>query len=266
MKPYNLFLGFVTASALLGPAQRGLCQAVGVTMRLDAPALGVGQSTTLHISAQVVPALRTNADRIFSWYVDVLNTNGAAVSANYGAMLKTASDRDPRTSSNGVSQASNQRGIYDTFINLPGAGTSNAVELMSIPVTGVAIGKTRFMVQAGSGVPQLSSDFQVAPKGGGAPLLGGDYTAAFVDLTVTNSSPCAIQLQVTPLANGGGPNGTLRLTFAPCPGRTHTVEFRAGLDDVAGWQSLPGGPHNSGIVTVTNSVTQRFFRVRASTP
>jgi hypothetical protein len=266
MKPYNLFLGFVTASALLGPAQKVLPQAVGVTMALDAPAIGVGQSTTLHIYAQVVPSLRTNSDRIFSWYVDVLNTNGGAVNANYGAMLKTASDKDPRTSSNGVSQAANRQGIYDTFLNLPGAGTSNAVELMSIPVTGVAIGKTRFMVQAGSGVPQLSSDFQVAPKGGGAPLLGGNYTAALIDLSVTNSTPCEIQLHVAPLANGGGPNGTLRLTFGLCPGRNHTVEFRSALDDLPGWQSLPGAPHNSGIVTVTNTVTQRFFRVRANTP
>jgi hypothetical protein len=263
MKPYNLYLSFVTASALLGATQKALPQAVGVTMALDAPVIGVGQAITLHVYAQVVPSLRTNTDRIFSWYVDVLNTNGIAVNANYSAMLKTASDKDPRTSSNGVSQASNRRGVYDTFLNLPGAGTSNAVELMSIPVSGLAVGRTRFMVQAGSGVPQLSSDFQAAPKGGGAPFLGGDYTSAFVDLTVTNSSPCSIQLQVTRLANGGGPNGTMQLTFGPCPGRNHTVEFRAALDDVPGWQSLPGAPHNSGSVTVTNTTSQRFFRVRA---
>ena len=112
----------------------------------------------------------------------------------------------------------------------------------------------------------MSSDFLVAPKSGPPPYVGGDYTLAFIDLTVINSATCAIQLQVTRLAGGGGPNGTLQLTFPPCPGRTHTVESRAALGDVPGWQALPGAPHNSGSVIVTNSTTQRFFRVRASSP
>ena len=142
MKPHNpLRLTFALASLAL--AQLCHAQSVAVTMSLDAPSMSVGQSNRLHIYAQVVPTLRTNADRIFSWYVDVLNTNGTVASANYAAMLKSASDNDPQTSSNGVSQASNRRGIYDTFLNLPGAGVSNAVELMSIPLIGIAPGQTR---------------------------------------------------------------------------------------------------------------------------
>lgn len=265
MKRHNLSIILIIAVALLGPVRQILGQAVAVTMSLDSSSISAGQSTTLRISAQVVPTLRTNADRIFSWYVDVLNTNGITASANYSAMLKTASDKDPQTSSTGVAQGANQRGIYDTFLNLSGAGTTNAVELMAIPVSGLVAGQTRFLVQMGTGVA-LSSDFQVAPKGGGPPFVGGDYTLAFADLTVTTSASCNPQLRVVRLAGGGGSGGTLQLTFTPCAGRNHTVEFRNALGDVAGWQALPGAPHNSGSVTVTNLTAQRFFRVRASAP
>ena len=251
----------VLVMALLGPTRQTFAQAVAATLALDTNSISVGQTTTLHIYAQVVPTLRTNADRIFSWYVDLLNTNGSAVSANYSAMLKSASDNDPQTSSAGVSQGANQRGIYDTFLNRPGAGTSNAVELMTIPVSGLAAGRTRFLVQAGSGVPSLSSDFLVAPKGGGTPYVGGDYTAGFIDLTVVDSTPCTLQLNITRT----GP-ASLQLTFTPCPGRTHTIEFRNALDDAPGWQPLAGAPHNSGSVTVGNTPNSRFFRVRASLP
>jgi hypothetical protein len=249
----------------LGSSPRASAQAVAVTMRLDTNLVTVGQGTTLHISAQVVPGLRPTSDRIFSWYVNVLNTNGAAVGANYNSMLKTASDNDPSLSSKGVNSGANRFAIYDTFLNLPGAGVANPVELMSIPVTALAGGKTRFLVQAGSGA-SLSSDFQVAPTGGGAAYVGGDYSAAFADLSVTSSIPCALNLLVTPLAGGGRPGGTFQLSFSPCPNYTHTVESRAALGDVIGWQALPGAPHNSGVVIITNTGPARFYRVHATSP
>lgn len=154
----------------------------------------------------------------------------------------------------------------DTFLNRPGAGVSNAVELMAIPVTGMMAGQMRFRIQAGTGVPELSSDFIVVPQGGGSPYVGGDYATTFVDLTVTGSLVCAPRLAVTRLTGAGGTESTYQLAFTPCPGRTHTVEYRAVLGDLPRWQSLPGAPHNSGIVTVANSYNQRYFRVRASLP
>lgn len=266
MKTSELTWGLLAGALLLGVARQGVAQAVRVTMSVDAPVIAVGGATTLHIYAQVIPELRAGADRIVTWYVDVLNTNGLVAGANYGAMQKPASDRDPQTSSTGVTQAANRRGIYDTFLNLPGAGTTNRVELMSIPISGLAAGQTRFLVQAGSGVPLLSSDFLVAPKAGGAPYVGGDYAVAFADLTVGSTAPCVPQLQVTRVTGGGGPNGTLQLSFTPCPGMNHTVEVRGALGDATGWLPLPGAPHNTGSVTVTNSVTQRFYRVRVAQP
>jgi hypothetical protein len=260
MKLNAAILSFLLISLLLGPAQRGSAQAVAVTMRLETNVVQVGDSTVLHISAQVVPNLRSNAERIFSWYVDVLNTNGPVASANYNAMQKSASDNDAQISSTGVSQGANRRGIYDTFMNLPGAGTTNPIELISIPVTGLVAGQTRFRVQAGTGVPGLSDDFLVAPMDGSDPLTGGDYATAFADLLVVD--PCSLHLHLT-LPADGSPG---QLTFTPCPSRTHTVEYRDGLGDIAGWQTLPGAPHNSGSISVTNIGPHRFFRVKATIP
>ena len=251
-------------AAVLGSAFRSHAQAVSVTMSLDNPTISISQTSTLHVYAQVIPSLRTNADRIFSWYINVLNTNGTVAGCNWSLMQKTASDQDPQTSSTGVSQGSNRVGIYDTFLNLPGAGTSNRVELLSVPVTGLAVGTTLFQVQAGTGQPDLSSDFLVAPKGGGQPYIGGDYSAALVNLNVITSAPCTPQLHVTDLSPG--PGGFLLLTFTPCPSRNNTVESRSSLSNGVPWQALPGAPHNSGSVTVTNSSSPRFFRVRASLP
>ena len=240
-------------------ATNAQAQAVAVTARLDNNTLAVGQSTTLRVFAQVVPNLRTNADRIFSWHVDVLNTNGAAASAGYASMVKTASDNDPLTSSAGTTDGGHRRGIYDTFLNRPGAGVSNAVELMAIPVQATAAGITRFSVRAGTGVPFLAHDFIVAPRAGGNPLTGGDYSIGNADLTVTPG--CNIQLRIQRMGSGG-PNGRLQLQFTPCAGRNHIVEFRNAAESGA-WQPLPAGPHNSGSLTVTNTRSLQIFRVRA---
>jgi hypothetical protein len=245
---------------LAGVPRGAVAQAVAVTMSLDSGAIAVGSNTTLRVFAQVVPALRSNSDRIFSWYVNVLNTNGAVASANYAALQKIASDNDPQTSSTGFTTNANRFAIYDTFLGLTGAGVSNAVELMAIPVTATASGMTEFRVLAGSGVPELSEDFIVAPLGGDDPLTGGDYSAAVLQLQVV--AECDLNLQISPV-NGGGPGQTLLLTFTPCAGYNHTVEARSTLNG-GSWQALPGTPHNSGSVTVTNATSTRFFRVAAS--
>jgi hypothetical protein len=260
MKPSPSLL-LILLGGLLASAPRSSGQAVAVTLQLDTNSIAVGGTTVLHAYAQVAPNLRATSDRIFSWYVDVLNTNGSVASAAYATLQKPASDKDPLTSSTGFSQGANRLGIYDTFLNLPGAGTSNAVELITVTISGVAPGQTRFRVRAGTGVPELSADFLVAPLGGGDPMIGGDYTGAFADLQVTGGGTCAPTLHIAPLPGGT----TALLTFTPCPGRTHTIEFQ-DISNLTGWQPLPGGPHNSGSVTVSSGGAGRFFRVRATTP
>ncbi len=258
----SIFIPVGVALSLVLSAVAGFGQAVVVTARFDTNAISVGGSTTLRVFAQVVPGLRSTSDRIFSWYVDVLNTNGAVAAANYGAMVRPASDNLPGAgSSTGLTQGANRRGIYDSFMNLEGAGVNSPVELMRIPVTGTAVGQTRFSVVAGSGTP-LAEDFIVAPLGGGAPYLGGSYATAFADLQVTGGAACAPVLQIARL-----PNGTqARLTFPPCAGRTHFVEGLTAIDGVATWQVLPAAPHNSGDVLVSLTGGMRIFRVRVTTP
>lgn len=256
----SLVLGAILGGWLLVLAPSAEGQAVLVTAQLDANTILVGGSTTLRVFAQVAPALQPTADRIFSWYVDVLNNNGAAATANYGAMLKPASDNDPLISSVGVPQGSNLRGVFDTFLNRPGAGVLAPVELMRIQVTGLAPGQARFAIAAGSTVPELTADFIVAPVGGGDPYVGGMYGSAFVDLQVTGGA-CAPVLQIARL------NSTqARVTFTPCAGRTHLVEGLTAIDGVATWQVLPGSPHNSGDIIVDLTGPMRIFRVRVTNP
>jgi hypothetical protein len=137
---------------------------------------------------------------------------------------------------------------------LPGAGTSDRVELMAIPVRATAAGATRFSVRAGTGVPSLSEDFIVVPNNDSDPWTGGDYSLAYADLVVTPA--CDVRLGIQ---HGAGTS--LRLRFTPCDDMDHTVEFANSLEG-ADWQPLPGAPHNSGSVTVTNALPRQFFRVR----
>jgi hypothetical protein len=241
-------------------------QIVAVTMKFDSPTISAGSATTLHIYAQVVPAQRTNSERIFSWYVDVLNPTPAVAQANYSQLQKPASDQNPDTSSFGVTQAANRRGIYDTFINdspvsKSGTGVNTPVELLNVPVQGLAIGQTTFSVAPGSGVTGLAEDFIVAPLNGGDPLVGGNYGAAIAVLQVT-APLCTPTLSAAYSRLAPGTN-RVSLTFVPCPNGTNVVEYRDSL--VAGsWQALAGAPHNSGSASDTNSVASRFYRVRVS--
>jgi len=187
-------------------------QAVVVTTRLDTNRIVVGGSTTLHVYAQVVPALRASADQIFSWYLDVLNTNGAVANANYDAMVKPSSDNDPEISSRGVTAGANRNDIYDTFLNLSNAGVAVPVELMSIPVTGTSEGHTRFQIRAGDALPL--NDFLVSLAGGTDIASGGDYSSAFSDLDVVPGG-CSILLHIAPAGVSGAPGQRLALTFIP---------------------------------------------------
>jgi len=165
-------------------------QVVNVSTRLDDTSLNLGQSTVLHVYAQISPQY-TNASQIFSWYINVLDGNPQVAALDYGHMTSASSDNDPTLSSKGVTDppssnpAQNRLAIYNTFMNLPGAGT-NRVELLTIPVITRGPGQVRFQVLPGSGVPALSSDFVVLQTDSDQPLTGGDYSAAGASLLVNS--------------------------------------------------------------------------------
>jgi hypothetical protein len=253
-----------TSWLLAGGISLGLTTAVhaqfaAVTMKLDANQIVVGATTTLHVYAQVIAAQRTNADRIFSWYVDLVNPAGSVADSS-APIIKSTSDQDPQTSSSGVLDGSNRRGIYDTFLNLPGAGVNAPVELFSVPVKGLSSGTVTFQITAGSGVPGLSEDFIVAPLGDGNPLLGGDYSQASVSLSVgTGGGGCQPSLYPSLQVQAGG-NKQLALSFQACPGQNNIVEATSDLAHPS-WVPLPGAPHNSGSVTDPITSGNRFYRV-----
>ena len=147
-------------------------------------------------------------------------------------------------------------------MNKSGFGIDSPVELFSVAVRGSAPGRATFSVGPGSGVLGLTADFIVAPKEGGEPLVGGVYDAARAQLDVVESNTCIPRPTISSLALSGGRNRAT-ITFTPCVGVNHLVEFRDQLERGA-WQSLPGGPHNSGTVSDTNSVGTRFYRVRVN--
>jgi hypothetical protein len=240
-------------------------QVAAVTMNFDSSTIPVGGSTLLHVYAQVVPEQRTNSDRIFSWYVDLLNGTPGVAQADYSQLQKPTSDKNPQTSSFGTTQGANQTGIFDTFINdtpvsKSGTGVNAPVELFNVQVQGLSAGQTTFRVGPGSGVSGLAEDFIVAPLAGDTPLVGGVYNAASAVLQVGGSGPCRPLLSAAYLP-GSGVTHRVSLIFVPCPGQTNVVEFRDSLTG-GSWQALPGAPHNSGFVTDTNSVASRFYRVR----
>ena len=245
---------------------RAEAQLVAVTMKFDSPTIAPGAGTTLRVFAEVIPGERASSERIFSWYVDLLNPGPSVAEADFSQLVKTASDNNPKTSSYGTTQGANRRGIYDTFINdIPlsktGTGVNTPVELFNVPVQGVSTGQVTFRVAAGSGVPSLAADFIVAPIDGGDPMLGGVYDAATAVLQVSGSAPCIPTLDAVYAPLAGGKN-RITLSFAPCPGQ-NTVEYRDQLGS-GSWQALPGAPHNSGLVTDTNAVASRFYRIRVS--
>jgi hypothetical protein len=131
------------------------------------------------------------------------------------------------------------------------------VELMAIPITGLASGQTRFQIQAGTG-SDLSSDFQVVPISGGAPLTGGNYSAAQVVLTVAPGAPKG-PLSISVTNASGGARG-VTLTFPPPSGVNVTVQFRDQLAGVP-WQPVAGAPHNLGAAFDLTTSPTRFYRV-----
>jgi hypothetical protein len=239
-------------SALFLASTGAWAQVVNVTVGLDSPQIGVGGSTKLHVYAQIIPSLVTNTDRIFSWYVDLLDSSGSVATNNFALLIKPASDKDPTTSSPGRPDGANLRAIYDTFINLPNAGRTNRVELFNVPVTGVSTGKVTLSVQAGT-TANLGADFIVAPAGGGDPLVGGVYSVASIDLNVVGGGP---RVSIARPASGQA-----TISFAVVAGQNYFVESSGTLAP-GSWVTLPNGPHNGGSVTDTNVVAQRFYRLR----
>jgi len=237
-------------------------QVVDVSLSLATNQIVVGGTTMLTASAQIRADQRGTADRIFSWYVDLVNA-GAVARLDSANLQKPAADNDPAISGRGVVEGANVRGIYDTFMNLPGAGRDAPVVLFAIPVTGLALGKTEFHLQPGSRISGLMDDFLVAPAAGGDPLTGGEYTLAVANLDVVAPDSGGLPPFPVSIALAGAPANRVRIAFPVTVGWNYFVETRADLATGSTWQQIAGGPFNSGQADVAISGAGQFFRVKA---
>lgn len=230
--------------------------AVEVTIEAAETSLRVGQSTTVTIYGQIDAAIASDADQIFSWYIDILNDDGE-VTGGYTDVATPTSDNNPLTSGDGTLMGAHLRGIYDTFLFNPGAGKGSRVILVQFEVTARGVGTSTISVAAGTTVGSLS-DFLVSKTGGGS-YSGGIYTGASVAISVARPD---LRLDVIRTADQAD------ITFNPIalPGFSHTIEFSDTLQP-ASWIDLPGGPHNSGIASqIVAGHVRRFYRVAVTPP
>ncbi len=247
----------------VGSTPQTQAQAVDVTLSLETNKIEVGQTTTLHVFAQVIPSKRSSSERIFSWYIDLLNSSATVAVVDFSRLQRPASDNDLSLSSSGTSSGPNRIGIHDTFMNRPGAGVNSPVLLLSVPVKGTAAGRNTFSVRAGTGVPALASDFLVAPIGGGDPWLGGNYLSALVQLQVGSVTNVLTPFRIilTPLQPFS--SGRWEISYPTEAGWNYFLQTRPNLGSAAIWQTVPNGPFNSGRITLTNASASSFYRVLA---
>ena len=230
--------------------------AVEVTIEAAETSLRVGQSTTVTIYGQIDAAIASDSDQIFSWYIDILNDDGE-VAGGYANLATPTSDNNPLTSGDGTVMGADLRGIYDTFLDHPGAGKGSRVVLVQFEVTARSVGTATFSVAAGTTAGSLS-DFLVSKTGGGS-YSGGIYAGASVAISVSRPD---LRLDVSRTADQAD------ITFNPIslPGFTHTIQFSDTLQPPS-WIDLPGGPHNSGIASqVVAGHVRRFYRVAVNPP
>jgi hypothetical protein len=214
--------------------------AVRVTLQLDNNLLKVGDSTTAHVMAQIVPDQTNNTVQIVTWYVDLLDTAKAVIQIDPTTIVVPSSDSDPSTSSKGALDSSgNLRGVYDTLLNTPGAGHDAPIELFSVKIKAATVGSATFSVAAGTTAPALDEDFIVSTLTGD-PVFGGLYDTTTNQVSSFNNVPPTIdsiaditvaegtQMTVTAKGHDADVGQTLRYSLAG------VLPAGANLDPVTG--------------------------------
>jgi hypothetical protein len=227
---------------------------VDVTLSLDTNQLNPGETTTLRVFGEIVPALVSSSDRIFSWYIDVRAEGVSAAVPDYEALSMATSDNFPGFSSPGTTDGTRRRGIHNTFMSREAAGKGTPVELAAVPVRAVSPGAATYSVLAGTAVAKLSEDFLVARAGGGTPFAGGNYAAARITLTVGDAGLPRLSIDT---ALGG-----VLISWTPVDGVDQYLQFRDDrLMGRSGWTTFMGGPHNGGSIIDLTGDRWRSYRL-----
>lgn len=216
----------------VAPAERP----VTVTLRADAATLAPGATTVVRAFAQVSPGYRARADRIFTWYLDLLVSTPEQLELDVASLTRPRSDADPVLGSPGIADGASLMGIRDSFLNLEGAGVAAPVELFSIRVLARAPGPGVLRLRPGTLGADDSPDFLVLPSSEEDPWSGGEYAAATTQIVVSDETsgggtPPRLSLELDS-------KGTIRVTVQGEPGEVVALEETENLGDRAVWRRV----------------------------
>ena len=263
LRPANSVLRALVcaAAALLLQATVLAAPAVRVTLQLDNNVLKVGDITTAHVMAEIVPEQKATTEQIVTWYLDFLNSAPSFIEIVPNSVIVPKADGGQNTSSKGTLTAGNLRAIFDTFFNTPDAGHDAPIELFSVRLRAIAVGASTFSVAAGTTAPALAEDFIVSSVTG-EPVYGGLYNTATAQITSFNNTPPTIntiarqsvnegtRVSVTAVGADIDAGQTLRYAFATAAPVGATVDAITG---VFGW--TPTEAQGPSIVTIRIKVT-----------
>src|SRR5687767_13981691 len=197
----SVFRAFICAFALL-QMTAAAAPAVRVTLQVEGNVLRVGETTTAHVMAEIVPDQKETNQQIVTWYVDLLNSAPAFIEIVPNSVIVPQADAGKNTSSKGTLTAGNLRAVYDTFFNTPNAGHDRPIELFSVRLRAIAVGAATFSIAAGTTAPALEEDFIVSTVSGDA-VFGGLYDTARARITSFNNVPPTINAIANQTINEG---------------------------------------------------------------
>lgn len=231
---------------------------VQATLRVDRANLGIGETTVIRAFAQVDASLRSTADRIFSWNVDLLSLDPEVAVPDPGSLVRPVSDKDPVLGSTGLVDGPHLRGIRDSFLELPGAGLAQAVELFSVAVRALTPGKATFRLRAAVAGGGLDPDFLVLPIDDRDAWSGAGYEGAVVTVTVNGTgagTPPTLRI-------GPGAVGAVRIEAATVAGSRVALEESDGLEAGAVWKRVAESADGTAVVSYETKSTapRRFYR------
>jgi len=151
---------------------------VGVTASADKPLVGVGETGTLTVFAELMPGHTGAGNGIFGWDVDVRIADPTIIEL-LPAMLVLPPGvwtSNAMTSSPGAPMPWGLDAIYDTGEGADDLGLAGQVELFSIQYRGLADGVTTLSVEA-----DMTSGADFVTWLG---ETGGDYSSASVGITI----------------------------------------------------------------------------------
>lgn len=252
MVGFLAFTGWIALAPIQAQQAPTNTPPVQVSLSVSTNRLTVGQTATLRATAQIVPSLRSKADQIFSWNVDLIVIQENSTRLATVELLRSASDREVETSSSGVADGSDLRGIHDTFLNRPHAGRDEPVELFSVPIVATGAGEVIVLLRPGSGLFQLEQDFLTLPSSDEAFWTGADYSTASLTLTITNPEVSRPNLSIEILSPG-----RIRLQLSAGNLDGWTLETSS---DLVAWTAVPGTLKPA--MDLDSPLPGQFYRLR----